>query len=225
MASFSEIPMKRAAVAVASLSTSEGGHSARQLAPCWSCKGPVDECALFCSVCGAVQGPGNKNHFARLGLPIGYDLNPEHLDRQYFGFQRRMHPDRFAAKSPKEKALSQAQATALNDAYETLCDPVKRAVYLLSHMGHDGGLDTPDPALLMEQMELREVLALAETVPDVVHLLKQAEELVAQCRQILAQAFLDQDYAKASHVVVRLKFLSKLVEDAKSRKSRLARVL
>jgi molecular chaperone HscB len=117
-------------VAVASLSISEG-LAASRLMPCWSCKGPVDVRALFCSVCGAVQGPGTLDHFSRLGLIATYDLDADHLDHQYFGFQRRMHPDRFAARSAKEKALSQAQATALNDAYEILSDPVKRAHYLL----------------------------------------------------------------------------------------------
>lgn len=220
--------MKRAVVAVASLSTSEPGRVAPQLSPCWSCKGPVDCRALFCSVCGAVQGPGHNDHFSRLGLPVTYDLKPDQLDHQYFGFQRRMHPDRFAAKSPREKALSQAQATALNDAYETLCDPIKRAIYLLDHMGHGDGADAAhtvsDPALLMEQMELREALAETQTAQDAVKLLQQAEKLAVHCHDQVARAFMDQDYAKAAELVVRLKYLTKLVEDAKIRKSRLARV-
>ena len=218
--------MKRAVVAVASPSTSEG-LAASKLLPCWSCKGPVDNRALFCSVCGAVQGPGTGDHFSRLGLPISYDIQPDHLDHQYFGFQRRMHPDRFAAKSAKEKALSQAQATALNDAYETLSDPVKRAVYLLRHSGHtvdfDGAQTVSDPVLLMEQMELRESLAEAESVLDVASLLHKVEGLADQCRTALSQAFLDNDYHKAAELAVRLKYLTKLVEDAKGRKSRLAR--
>jgi len=139
-----------------------------------------------------------------------------------------MHPDRFAAKSSKEKALSQAQATALNDAYETLTDPIKRAVYLLRHVGHqvdlDGAQTISDPVLLMEQMELREALAEAQTAEDVGTLLHQAEASLNQCRDFLAQAFLDEDYHKAATLAVRLKYLTKLVEDAKGRKSRLARV-
>ena len=184
--------------------------------------------ALFCSVCGAVQEPGNNDHFARLGLPVSYDIQSDHLDHQYFGFQRRMHPDRFASKSPKEKVLSQAQATALNDAYETLSDPVKRASYLLRRVGHqvdlDGAQTVSDPVLLMEQMELREALAETQSVDDAAAFLRQAEELAGQCRQVLSQAFSDEDYHKAAQLAVRLKYLSKLVEDAKSRKTRLARV-
>ena len=211
-------------MAVASPSTSKTGHLAPTLSPCWSCKGPVDGRALFCAVCGAVQGPGNGDHFTRLGLSVTYDLPPQILDHNYFGFQRRMHPDRFAAKSPKERALSQAQATALNDAYETLKDPIKRAVYLLEHLGHGAATETADPALLMEQMELREALAEAGDMPAVTGLLQQAESLTQDCRTALARAFEQNDYPKATQLVTRLKYLTKLVEDAKSRKSRMVRL-
>ena len=214
--------MKRAVAAVASLSTSETRAPASPLVPCWSCKGPVQGCALFCDVCGAVQAPGANDHFSRLGLPVDYDVPADQLDHQYFGLQRRMHPDRFAARSPKEKALSQAQATALNDAYETLRDPVKRAVYLLDHLGHAEA--KADPSLLMEQMELREALAEAHDLPGVTALLAQADALVGQCRQELAVAFDRDDFAAAARVVVRLKFLTKLAEDAKIRKSRFIRL-
>ncbi len=158
---------------------------------------------------------------------MDYHVPPDHLDRQYFGFQRRMHPDRFAAKSPKEKALSQAQATALNDAYETLTDPVKRAVYLLNHVGHvidlHGASTITDPVLLMEQLEMREVLAEAETPEQAAGLLSKAEHDAHQCQHDMAHAFQHGDYAEAARLVLRLKYLQKLVEDAKSRKSRLAK--
>jgi len=218
--------MKKDDAAVVSLSTSEG-KSVPQLNPCWSCKGPVDKRALFCSVCGAVQGPGDTDHFTRLGLPVAYHIHTDHLDHQYFGFQRRMHPDRFAAKSSKEKALSQAQATALNDAYETLTDPVKRAVYLLGHVGYSvdlhGSKTVSDPVLLMEQMELREALAEAETEEQVAALLHQAEETAQSCQHEMVRAFQAREYAEAARLVLRLKYLTKLVEDAKGRKSRLAK--
>ena len=80
------------------------------------------------------------------------------------------------------------------------------------------------PAFLMRQMELRESLAEAESPADVTQLLHQAEALTGQCREALGQAFDDHDFAKAAHLVVRLKYLTKLVEDAKARKSRLTRL-
>ncbi len=180
---------------------------------------------LFCPVCGAVQGPGSMDHFARLGLAVGFDVDVEALERPYFALQRQLHPDRFAGKSPKEKALSQQQATMLNEAYETLKDPLKRGVYLLELLGR--GVDLTacgtinDPELLMEQMEKREALAEATTGAEIARLLAEADSESVACQCHLSAAFLAGDLAQAAHLVNRLKFLTKLVEDARARKNRI----
>ena len=68
--------------------------------------------ALFCATCGAVQPPGQTDHFARLGLALGYAVDPALLDRRYFERQRLLHPDRFATRTPRERALSQQPGDA-----------------------------------------------------------------------------------------------------------------
>lgn len=199
------------------------------IVPCWSCKGPVASRALFCSVCGAVQAPGAIDHFTRLGLKPTFEIDADELERQYFGFQRRLHPDRFAAKSAKERALSQQQATALNEAYETLKDPLKRAAYLLDMLGHKVDLTAcgtiSDPELLMEQMEKREALAEADTVERITKLSADAdaEVLSAQCH--ISAAFVTGDLDKAANLTIRLKYLTKLAEEARTKKTRLSRAL
>lgn len=197
------------------------------LIPCWSCKGPVSTRALFCSVCGAVQGPGVTDHFQRLGLRPGFDLDQALLERQYFGFQRRLHPDRFASRSPKERALSQQQATALNEAYETLKDPLRRSAYLLDLLGRPVNLTAcgtiADPELLMEQMEKREAIAEASTLDEIVRLSAEADREVLACQCHISAAFNAPDLDRAAHLTIRLKYLVKLAEDARSRKARLNR--
>jgi len=194
--------------------------------PCWSCKGPVAARALFCSTCGAVQGPGPVDHFTRLGLPQSYDIDLELLEKQYFGFQRRLHPDRFATRTPKERALSQRQATALNEAYNTLKDPLARAAYLLKLKGRtvdiDNAATVKDPALLMEAMEMREALAEAASVEQVAELAARAEADAQDCRHGLSSAFGKDDLDLAGGLITRLKYLTKLAEEARARKSRLA---
>jgi molecular chaperone HscB len=195
--------------------------------PCWSCKGPVASRALFCSVCGAVQGPGAVDHYSRLGLTPTFDVDLDLLQKQYFGFQRRLHPDRFAGKSGKEKALSQAQATSLNEAYETLKDPLKRAAYLLGLLGHKVDLTAcgtiNDPELLMEQMEKREALAEADSVEEAAALATEAESEVIACQCHISAAFNAGDLDQAAHLTIRLKYLAKLAEEARVKKLRLAR--
>ncbi|WP_142849705.1 Fe-S protein assembly co-chaperone HscB [Telmatospirillum sp. J64-1] len=206
--------------------TPEVQNPGAEVTPCWSCKGPVAGRALFCSTCGAIQGPGNLDHFTRLGLPRRFAVEQAELDRQYFGFQRRLHPDRFATRSPREKALSQVQATALNEAYNTLKDPLKRAAYLLRLSGRKVDVESAgtidDPQLLMESMEMREALAEADSVEEVSRHLSEAEANIADSHKDLAAAFAADDLDEAGRLVTRLKYLGKLADEARQRRAKLA---
>ncbi len=179
----------------------------------------------FCPTCKAVQSPGKADHFARLGLDRTYDLDPKTVEKRYFELQRRLHPDRFATRSPKERALSQAQATSLNDAYETLMDPLARAVYLLRLSGIETGGDgktIDDPALLMEAMEMREALADAGTPAEVDAVVGQARAEADACRARISRDFSAPDLAAARKDTLRLTYLDKLIEDARSRRLNVA---
>jgi len=195
------------------------------VSPCWSCKGPVPRASLFCETCGAVQPPGPADHFERLGIPRGFAVDEETLSSRYFALQARLHPDRFAGKTAKERAASLAQATALNDAYRTLRDPVLRAAYLLRLRGaaapteESGTVD--DPGLLMESLERREQLSSAETPDEVRSIGAAAESDARDCIAHLAAAFAADDLAEATRLTTRLKYLVKLGEEARARAARL----
>lgn len=197
-----------------------------RLAACWSCHGPVAGESLFCATCGAIQPPGQADHFARFGLPAGFAVDPLQVDRAYFERQRLLHPDRFATRTPRERALSQQQATALNEAYETLKDPLRRADYLL-HLRRDGAAPegchlVNDPALLTEALELREALAEAESAGEVAALARRVAGDIEDCHAELAGAFAADDCEHASQLTTRLKYLRKLAEDCRTRRLRLA---
>ncbi|HEX9461606.1 MAG TPA: Fe-S protein assembly co-chaperone HscB [Alphaproteobacteria bacterium] len=193
---------------------------------CWSCKGPVDATALFCPTCRAVQPPHPADHFTRLGLPVSFAVDAAELDRRYFAAQRLLHPDRFATKTPRERAISQSQAVGLNAAYETLKDPLARATYLLSLKGvsanPDGCHTVNDPTLLMEQMERREALMEAASPEAVDAIAREAASHVRDSEAAIAAAFAGGDLEKAGRETTRLKYLVKLVEEARARKAKLA---
>ncbi len=193
---------------------------------CWSCGGPVDAVAPFCSTCRAVQPPRVVDHFTRLGLPGDFAVNTGDLDRRYFALQRQLHPDRFATKTARERAISQSQAVALNEAYEALKDPLERATYLLKLKGIDANPDgchtVNDPTLLMEQMERREALMEASTPAAVDALAREAASHVSESEAAIAAAFAAGQLEKAGAETTRLKYLVKLVEEARARKARLA---
>jgi molecular chaperone HscB len=193
--------------------------------PCWSCKGPVASRALFCHTCGAVQAPGSTDHFTRLGMAPSFDLDDEKLEKQYLGFQRVLHPDRFAGKPAKERAIAEQQAVALNEAYETLNDPLKRATYLLRLKGVNSEVaeekTVNDPVLLMEAMEKREALAEAESANAIEELMISAGATAIQLLSDISLAFAADDLAAANRSVLRLKYLRKFLEEARLRRAAL----
>lgn len=191
---------------------------------CWSCKGAVDGCALFCAVCGVVQPPGQIDHFVRLRLPRSFNISRSDLDRQYFSFQRRLHPDRFVMQSSKEQALSQQQATAINEAYEILRDPLRRAEYLLHLTGRTSNEKygrTADPALLMEMMQRREELAEASGSETINALAAHTEADVLACQRAIENAFAVDDLDMAGSMTVRLRYLVRLLDETRTRRRRL----
>jgi molecular chaperone HscB len=194
---------------------------------CWSCKGPVAGLALFCHTCGAVQPPGERDFFQRLGVEAAFDLDLDRLEKQYLGFQRALHPDRFATKPAKARAIAQSQAVALNEAFQTLKDPLRRASYLLRLKGHDSGGDADrtnaDPGLLMEAMERREALAEAGDIDTVERQMADAGAAAIDVLAKLAQAFAGDDLTNAGRLVLRLTYLRKFLEEARIRRVALER--
>lgn len=180
---------------------------------------------VLCPTCGAVQPPGLLDHFGRLGLNAEFDLDLATLDRRYFDCQRLLHPDRFATRTPRERALSQSQAVSINEAYETLKDPLKRADYLV-HLKGSGVLPegcnlVNDQELLTESLELREALAEAETQADVDALARRAAADVKECIEALSEVFAKDDLEGACRLTTRLKYLRKLVDECRVRSGRL----
>jgi molecular chaperone HscB len=205
----------------------ERDRPAESVLPCWSCAGPVGAEALFCPSCRAVQPPASVDHFRRLGMPVGFDVDLAELDRRYFAAQRQLHPDRFATKSPRERAISQSQAVSLNDAYETLREPLARACYLLRLRGVEQTPDREhtidDQELLIEQMERREALAEVDTPQSAERLAKAAAVDAQATTAAIALAFARDDIAAAGRATLRLRYLLKLAEDARGTRARLAR--
>ncbi|WP_028023723.1 co-chaperone HscB [Enterovibrio calviensis] len=157
------------------------------------------------------------NHFELFGLSSQFELDGSSLSSQYRELQRRFHPDKFATASSQERLLAVQKAAQINDAYQTLSDPVRRAEYLLSLNGlelRDEQQTMQDPEFLMQQMELREELEdIADSdEPDV--LLFDFEQQVSTLHQSLLNELIaqlnDQQWANAAVTVRKLKFLVKL---------------
>lgn len=166
----------------------------------------------------------SQDYFALFGLPVGYSVDTEQLAERYRALQQALHPDRFAGAGEREKRLSMQASTRVNQAYQTLRDPLARARYLLSlHTGDTsaGSETVQDMAFLMEQMELREALAHAKeeadpyaTVGQIMNrLAEQSNTLVAKLASRL-DAPSPQDLDEALGLVQKLQFIYKCRAEA-----------
>ncbi len=134
----------------------------------------------------------SQNYFELFGLQTNFDIDSADLRRAQQRLQSTYHPDRFAAASDQEKRLSVQMASLINQAYQTLRDPVKRSRYLLEIRGvdlPDDSQTTSDHAFLMEQIELREAIDAARQAEDALDRCQRLEHQLEQRATELERAF------------------------------------
>jgi molecular chaperone HscB len=102
-------------------------------AACWSC-GDM-RAALFCESCGKLQPPAPTDYFSFFGLPRKLNVDVAELEREFYQFSRKLHPDVFSRATPQEQDWSLQKSSQMNDAYRTLKDPIARTEYLLKLEG------------------------------------------------------------------------------------------
>jgi molecular chaperone HscB len=101
------------------------------------------------------------NFFTLLQLPEAFVIDLETLHQNYQSIQKDIHPDRFATFDDEAKLESIKKTAQVNDAYQTLKSPIRRAEYLLQLKGiniHDEKYTAVPQDFLMQQMEWREEL-------------------------------------------------------------------
>ena len=163
-----------------------------------------------------------NNYFSLFGFSPAFDIDTAELTSRYRELQKKLHPDKYATAGAKERAAAMQQATIVNDAYNTLKNPLLRARYLLELQGMDLAQEdntVMDPGFLMQQMELREMLEEAKSAADPLaaldaladELVKQKQQILARLQEIFAAAALDVNSAAAN--VRKLQFLSRLEEE------------
>ena len=101
------------------------------------------------------------NDFELFELPPQFALDRSQLDERWKALQREVHPDRFAAEGAFAQRVAMQWSVRINEAYQRLKDPLKRAAYLCELRGQpvNAESNTAMPAaFLMQQMEWRETL-------------------------------------------------------------------
>ncbi|HEY8357226.1 MAG TPA: Fe-S protein assembly co-chaperone HscB, partial [Ramlibacter sp.] len=110
----------------------------------------------------------NDNDFHLFDLPERFAQDGTAIAARWKELQREAHPDKFAAKGGAAQRVALQWSVRINEAYQRLKDPLKRAAYLCELRGAPIAAEsnTAMPAaFLMEQMEWREALDEADGEP------------------------------------------------------------
>jgi molecular chaperone HscB len=165
----------------------------------------------------------SRDYFNLFGLSRCFRIDTAKLEVQFRALQAEVHPDRSAHLSDAEQRLAMQRSTLVNEAYQTLKSPIRRARYLLSLQGVDTQEETNTVMpvdFLMAQMERREAVEAALQEKDMSALDEQAAHLKGDTRELelqLAEAIdTEQDYPAAAGMVRKLRFMEKLAEEIAS---------
>lgn len=143
-----------------------------------------------------------------------FDVNVPDLERRYKALQRRLHPDKFSTASALEREYAHQQAAVVNQAYDVLKKPLRRAHYILNQAGLGAceGMTITDPELLMYVMEAREDVEGAGDAAQLQGLLEQNTAVKDRCIEELAAAFRAGDLQLAAELTTQLRYICRIRE-------------
>lgn len=99
-----------------------------------------------------------NNYFQIFNITPNLDLNFNDLEEKYLELQLQFHPDLFINQSQDQKEKAKILSSNINNAYEILKDPLKRAIHFLEINNIFIDSIKPDNILLIEIMEIKETL-------------------------------------------------------------------
>ena len=165
------------------------------------------------------------NDFVLFGLSEQFAQDLNLLADKWKALQREAHPDKFAAQGASAQRLAMQWSVRINEGYERLKDPLKRAAYLCELQGApvQAENNTAMPAaFLMQQMEWRENLDDTESAAGLAAL---ADEVSAEQRRVQQELarLLDevQDPLQAVGQVRALMFIERFTQEVNAKLDRL----
>ena len=153
------------------------------------------------------------DYYELFGIPRSLNPSLDELQKRFYDLSRELHPDKFMRRPEAERQQALDKSSALNDAYRTLRDPLRRAEYVLSREGFDIGEQRSKdvPAELLEEvfelnMALEEMRGGDESARPQ---LEQAEtnfaRMLGETDQQLGSLFREYDAAPARDTLVKIR--------------------
>lgn len=159
--------------------------------------------------------------FELFGVPMQFAQDSALLDARWKALQREAHPDKFAAQGAAAQRIAMQWSVRINEAYQRLKDPVKRASYLCELHGIPVNAEnnTAMPTdFLMQQMQWREALDDAKTIQEMEDIALQSSAAGrAQLATIAQSIDARKDFAAAVRQVRSLMFIERFASEVDAR--------
>lgn len=162
-----------------------------------------------------------SDDFELFGVPRRFAQERSALDARWKELQREAHPDRHAASGGAAQRQAMQWSVRINEAYQRIKDPLRRAAYLCELHGAPIRAEdnTAMPGdFLMQQMEWREALEEADGLAQVDALEAQVQQArrtaLERCAELIDQ---QQDFAGAARQVRALMFIARFALDIERR--------
>ncbi len=162
-----------------------------------------------------------SDDFELFGVPRRFAQDRAALDARWKDLQREAHPDRHAASGATAQRQAMQWSVRINEAYQRIKDPLRRAAYLCELHGAPVRAEdnTAMPAaFLMQQMEWREALEEAASLAEVEALDGQVQQARRAALERCAECIdTRQDFAAAAQQVRALMFIARFAHDIERR--------
>lgn len=166
-----------------------------------------------------------SDDFELMELPRQFALDRAELDARWKALQKQAHPDKFAAQGAAAQRVAMQWSVRINEAYQRLKHPLKRAAYLCELFGAPVRAEdnTAMPAaFLMQQMEWREALEEAESAAQLAALEGEVtasrRDMLQQCERLLVSP---EGAQQAVQLVRALMFVERFAQDIELRHEQL----
>ncbi len=162
-----------------------------------------------------------SDDFEIFGLSPRFDVDRAALDERWKALQREVHPDRHATADAPSQRQAMQWSVRINEAYQRLKDPLKRAAYLCELHGApiEAENNTAMPReFLAQQMQWREALEEAQGAAD---LERMADEVAAKRHAMLQELRITaderRDWPALARQVRALMFVERFAADVENR--------
>jgi molecular chaperone HscB len=159
----------------------------------------------------------DSDDFELFGIERRFALDRAALDTRWRALQAEVHPDRFASEGAAAQRVAMQWAVRVNEAYQRLKDPIKRAAYLCEMHGApiEAENNTAMPTgFLMQQLEWREGLDEARGVAEVQTIAGEVQAHRSAALDRVQQTLdIARDFPAAAQQVRALMFIERFGDD------------